>query len=369
MVSEADQKLLDLFGLDPKSKKKNKIITDRLLEPVKKDKGLNAPHFSRPKIGVTWQADIMYLPDDDGYKYALVVADIGGSRPVDAEPIKDKSAATVLAAFKKIIDRKILKKSTRLEVDPGSEFLGVFKQYCEDHNIIVRTGKVNRHKMQAIVESKNGIIAKALFRRMSAQEDITGEKSTQWTEDLPKLIKTLNALSKRKSLAKYKPPEKPEVLCEGTSCDILKENDLVRVKLEAPIDNVDNKRIHGKFRATDQRWDKTIRTIKQVSIAPGRPVFYLLNDLKNKDKFEPVGYTKNELQLVDPKESVPKGKDVVRGKPKTYVVEKFLDRKNLNGRIFFNVKYVGYDEPSWELRKDLLEDVPGMVKAWEKKKK
>ena len=40
------------------------------------------------------------------------MAEVGGHRPVDAELLKDKTAAAVLEAFKTIDNRGILKKPT-----------------------------------------------------------------------------------------------------------------------------------------------------------------------------------------------------------------------------------------------------------------
>ncbi len=49
------------------------------------------------------------LPNDNGYRYALVVCDVGGKRETDAEPLRTKDAESVLKAFKIIYKRKLLK--------------------------------------------------------------------------------------------------------------------------------------------------------------------------------------------------------------------------------------------------------------------
>ena len=55
--------------------------------------------ISEPKAVL--QADLLYLPDDKGYKYALVCVDVG-SGYIDAEQLKERDATTVLNAYKKI---------------------------------------------------------------------------------------------------------------------------------------------------------------------------------------------------------------------------------------------------------------------------
>ena len=84
-----------------------------LYEVPKKDKRLNMPHFQQIEAGITQQADLLYLPNDDGYKYALVVID-NGSRNVDAEPLKNRDAKSILAAFKSIYKRKFYTKHNYL---------------------------------------------------------------------------------------------------------------------------------------------------------------------------------------------------------------------------------------------------------------
>ena len=47
--------------------------------------------------GYIYQADLLFLPNDEGYKYALVVVDIG-SGLCDAEPLKSKKTTEVKSA-------------------------------------------------------------------------------------------------------------------------------------------------------------------------------------------------------------------------------------------------------------------------------
>ena len=70
-------------------KPKNDIIPPQIISP--EDHKPNQIH----------QADLLYLPVDDGYTYGLTVVDTG-SRLTDCEFIRDKKALTVLNAIKKI---------------------------------------------------------------------------------------------------------------------------------------------------------------------------------------------------------------------------------------------------------------------------
>jgi hypothetical protein len=359
----------DMFGLAPKKKKDKKInVVDKLHETPIKDKKDNMPTFQQIDANICQQADLLFMPDDRGFKYALVVADIGGKRLVDAEPIQNKAQADVLSAFKKIYKRGILKiPSNEMEVDAGSEFGGIVKDWFvfgQDHHIKYRVAKPGRHRMQGIVERKNQIIAKALFRRMSAQELLTGEVSKDWVDDLPKLIKILNARNEKKKIKKE--PEFPDPKCAGKSCDLLEEGQKVRVQLDEPRESLTTgKKLHGKFRSTDIRWDPKERVIKRVVIKPGMPPAYLLDGKDTKSGLEAVGYTKNQLQVIDKKEVYP-DKKVIRGKPKTYIIEEIIGKTRIKGKIYFKVKWRGFTETTLEPRSELIKDQPKLIKDYEK---
>ena len=97
-----------------KSKGKNKLLKNeelyQLYKKPKKDTTKEVPHMQDIEANAVMQCDLLYLPDDRNYKYALVCVDVG-SGLTDAEPLKERDAAAVLAAFKKITSREPLKNS------------------------------------------------------------------------------------------------------------------------------------------------------------------------------------------------------------------------------------------------------------------
>ena len=76
------------------------------------------PYWVVDKPNYIHQADLLFLPTDEGKKYALVVVDVD-SRYIDAEPLCSKSSASVAKAFDKMYARKKLKFPNTLIVDPG----------------------------------------------------------------------------------------------------------------------------------------------------------------------------------------------------------------------------------------------------------
>lgn len=168
-------------------------IINNLFRTPKKEKGDERPHYYKTGIaGRMQEADVLFLPEtDEGYKYLLVVTDIG-TRRVDAEPLKKKDSKAVASAFGKIYKRKILPIPEKIRVDAGNEFKGDTLQWLTNKDINVRVAIVGRHRQMANVESKNKIIGRALFKKITAVELLTGKESKNWLRFLKPLIKTMN---------------------------------------------------------------------------------------------------------------------------------------------------------------------------------
>jgi hypothetical protein len=84
----------------------------------------------------------------------------------------------------------------------------------------------------------------------------------------------------------------------GASCKFLDVGTRFRVILDRPI-ATDGKKLHGKVRPGDYRWDKTPRTIENVSLKPGQPPLYTLSGVGN------ALYTREQLQWIDTQETAP----------------------------------------------------------------
>ena len=103
-MSKLKKILKDLNIIQDKSE--NNVINNLLKVPKRED-SINAPHIQNDTKDAIHQADLLFLPDDDGYKYTLVVIDLATST-LDAEPLKNKESKTVGKALKKIYKRKFL---------------------------------------------------------------------------------------------------------------------------------------------------------------------------------------------------------------------------------------------------------------------
>jgi len=337
---------------------------NKLFERPKKETKIEMPHFnSVMKPNIVQQCDLLFLPNDRGYRYLLVVVDTYDSR-TDAEPLKHKHTDDVLNAFKTIYKRGILKiPSMYIQCDDGGEFKGVVRDYFHSHRVMIRVGKVGRHRQQAYVESKNRLIGSIITKRMTAEELLTGERGYKWKDEIPKIIKMINEklTHVHRDVDDKDGHLKPPII--GGNEDVLRENDKVRVMLQEPK-TLTGEKLHGKFRASDIRWEPEIRTVKNLQIAPNMPILYIL------DGTERVAYSRKQLQRASTDDVKPHSK-VIR--EKVYIVEKILDMKKKNGKKYYKVKWRDYpvSQATYEPRSELVknEGVRDLINSFEKKYK
>jgi hypothetical protein len=332
--------------------KENSVVKNLLKTPTKEPRDI-MPHTNAPIENASHQVDLLFLPDDDGYKYLLVVVDIA-TRKVDAEPLKTKQAKDATKAMEKIYKRGILKTPLRLEVDSGKEFLGEFSKYFSRMLDVVKK-IVGRHRQQSVVETKNFQIGKILNTRMLVEEiNNKGVVSRSWRDIVPKVVKLLN-----KYFA-HNPEEigiDDPIKTNKFSSTILPVGTKVRYQLDNPVEYVNEKKLTGKFRSGDIRWSKTVHTITSFYLRPAQPPMYQLDDDTR------VAYTKYQLQVVHENEVAPSTES-----QKKFTVQRLLrrytDRKTK--KVYFEVLW-GDDSKSNEPRTSLMKDIPLMIEQFELK--
>ena len=170
------------------------------------------------------QADLIYMPEDDGYNFILDVVDVG-SRACDAQPLEGRTAKDVIEGFECIFKRDYIKPPFRyLYTDPGSEFNNEeFHEHMKDYKIIVRHTMTNRKNQMGVVEYYNHILTKVLGTKMTAHEIEHDEPNSDWVESLPKIIDELNiaraTLGGHQLRFEKKSKMKLPILCRGaTGC-------------------------------------------------------------------------------------------------------------------------------------------------------
>jgi hypothetical protein len=331
------------------NERENSLVKNLTRQPLKEPRDV-MPHTTAPIANAVQQADLLHLPNDDGYKYLLVVVDIA-TRRTDAEPLKTKESSEVQKALQKIYKRKILKQPLRLEVDPGKEFQGAFKRYF-DKLLEIVTKIVGRHRQQSVVETKNFQIGKILNTRMLVEEMNNNETSRSWVDILPEVIKSMN---KHLSHPPVQTNVDAPIKTNAFTADVLPIGTRVRIQLDNPQSYVEDKPLHGKFRTGDIRWTKTVHTITQYYLRPAQPPMYQV------DNNTKVAYTKYQLQVVKPDEIAPS-----TSSQNKFVVKKLLKRLKLKNKIYFEVLW-GDNSITNEPRTNLIKDIPLLVKQFESK--
>jgi len=346
-----------------KNKKQKKTLLDELFTKPQKETGLNQPHFQYENPGYEQQADLLTLPNDKGYNMCLVVVD-QGSRKVDCVPLKNKDSDTVAKALQTIYKRKILTKPKSITVDQGTEFQGNFKKTLENMGIDLRVIKQGRHRSVALVERKNQIIG-TLIHKMITQNKLAGYDSSAWTKYLPDLVEVINNKTEKQLKKIKKKPDVPISVQKGTILELYNVGDKVRIALDNP-ETVAGKKLMGKFRSADIRFSPQEYEITSVNVMPNQPILYGTTADTHLRTFQQLLKVKEPKLYFDEPEQ-PVG-DVEEDR---YEFEKILERKVEKNRVYYLVKWRNYPkkDATWELRTELIKDVPQAVNLFEKKLK
>ena len=185
----------------------------------------------------------------------------------------------------------------------------------------------------------------------------TGVTDRRWVDLLPKIMKAYNAyVTKNQPSVKERIEDLDTVKCSGSSCKLLEEGTRVHVILDKPKDVASGKRLHGKFRSSDLRFEERVRTITKVGLKQSQPPLYTVSGIGN------ALYTREQLRLADSKEKIDDHE-------KKYIISKLVRRFKKNGRIQFEVMWRGYENTSIEPRSHLMTQVKDMVLQYEKEHK
>ena len=345
------------FNLSNVSKdfKNKQEITQLFKIPLKEARKL-MPHFINYEANNTHQADILYLPDDDGFRFCLVVVDIATNK-CDAVAIKVIDSKTVLKAIVSIYKRGILKMPKELITDKGSEFNGDFAKYFKFHKVFLKNALAGRKRQVGLVERRNQILGTILHMKMYSQELLTGEINRDWVDDLKDIVEKIN---ERYGHAPYTDDELDKKY--GDPFEVIQKiiplGSRVRVALDEPRDITGTKLI-GKFRSSDPRWTTEIYKVINFTMNPHFPVMYQMD--KPTKPNEHVAYTAQRLQVVDDDEVSPPA-SILKKKPTTYMIDKLLKKKVVKGKKIYLVKWKGWDdshntyEPEGNINKKVILD-------------
>ena len=272
---------------------------------------LPAPRYiPRPKFDVSLpnavhQADLLFLPHDKRYKYALTVVDVA-SRYKATEPLTSKETDEVSKAFQRIYKRGPLKWPQLLQVDPGREFMGAVTKVMENNKTAIRCGRTELHRDQAIVERFNRTLAERLFGYQYAVEmnmKNSDKRSTEWVKRLPAVVSALNNEVTRMRDKKPAQAIKEKAISSKPATPYSRPVGVNEKKLPPQV-NVRYLYQPGELegdgrRATDPIWSLKVYNIEKVVTKPKEPVMYYLFDGPKR------GFVREELIVVPPDTQLP----------------------------------------------------------------
>ena len=257
-----------------------------------KPKAIDFAHYTQDKPNHTHQIDLLFLPHDNKYKYALTVIDIA-SRYKEAEALKTKKAAEVSQAIQKIYDSSPLDFPTNIMCDVGHEFMGEFIKLMKEHNV-----KINRSlnkKSVAFVERFNRTLSERLFAHQYAEEIKTSKTNREWVERLPGVIDAINNEVTR--MINMKPAD--AIKLESVEQPEYEEKE---IEEDLPIDSIvrylyrpGEEQGDNRYRATDPIWSVDAYLIDDVRSFENQPSIYTLQGVSDDRTF-----TQEQLQVIPP---------------------------------------------------------------------
>lgn len=249
----------------------NKETTDLYAQP-KKQKQFGKNYL--PEEGYHQQIDILYLPDDNGFKYLLTVIDVYDSL-CDAIALKTLDMENMVHALQHLYDNSMNLVQPKL-IHADQQFDNKqFKNWAEENDINVKISDTNDHRALSHVERLNKTLGTWIYQLQVQKELETGEVNTEWKADYPKLLKILNDKNKQKKKKKFN----DDIKITNTNNSLILPDTKVRVLLDKDKpQTVFGQKLRGTIRAADIKWSVDVYSVVAPVFIPSNPPFYKIKD-------------------------------------------------------------------------------------------
>jgi phage anti-repressor protein len=225
-----------------------------------------------PESGYHHQIDILYLPNDDGFKYLLTVIDLYDSR-CDAIALKRMEMENLIHALQHLYDNSMnLIQPKLLQAD--QQFNNKrFKDWCEENDINYKFSDSNDHLAMSHIERLNKTLGTWIHQLQVEKEAETGEVNTSWKKDYPKLIEIIN----NKNKTKKRKPFDDRIKLNNTNNSLIAPNTEVRLAIQKDEpQSYFGQRMKGTLRAGDIKWSPELYEVVSVIMIPGNPPLFKL---------------------------------------------------------------------------------------------
>lgn len=232
------------------------------------------------------------------------------SRKAFVEPIKNKTAAEVLDALERIVDRLGDTPMEYLSVDNGTEFLNSrTRSYLKKKDVDLKVNQAGDHKAQSMIESFNRTIRGLITRYLETNE------TSKFVDVLEKLVENYNS-KPHKTLSKLTgqptaPNDITNEVAEAIRAELALKQAEYRNKVMRfePGDKVRHKLKYGLFKKLGRTWSTNIMTVEeQVGFKyriSGTKRLYRPDELQKVDE---VDDKPEQPEIVEPKKTVAKSK-------------------------------------------------------------
>lgn len=284
-------------------------------------RNISFSHFKRYQFQMDLVEIQSYAEANDGVRYLLNVIDTF-TRYAFVRPLKNKFGATVIPAFKSILDEAET-KPYMIVMDKGTEFNNKdFIKLCKDLNIKFDNPKASTHA--AYIERFNRTLQSIIYKYMTENE------TNRFIDVLQDLVKSYNTRVHR--IIQMSPLEaetNPDAALQ-INLQIAKQYEkLPRKKANLKVgDYVRIAKQKGKFsRGYNEQTTHEIFRIYKIDNRKKIPLYYI-EDYNGEEKIQ-GGFYEFELTLVST--------DIFR-------IEKVIKRRRYRGKNQLFVKWKGFND-------------------------
>jgi Integrase core domain/Chromo (CHRromatin Organisation MOdifier) domain len=293
----------------------------------KQQRNITYKHFKRYQFQMDL-VEVQHLAQkNDGIRYLLNCIDIF-TRYAFVRPLKDKTAPTVLNAFKSILVEAVT-KPYMVVMDKGSEFSNqIFKDFCDQNKIKFINPQASVHA--AFIERFNRTLQLLMYKYM------TDNETERYIDVLPQLVQSYNNRLHRMIKTT---PQKAENNDNGEhlKLELIQQEQIKKIKPKKPQLKVGSyvriAKQKGKFsRGYNEQTMQEIFKIKSIDTKKPIPLYHL-TDYDGKEDVV-GGFYEFELTPVE---------------TKIFRIEKILKKRKYRGKAQILVKWKGFGDQhnSW----------------------
>lgn len=323
--------------------------------------------------------DCVQMPPFNGYNTLYNMVDILTKR-LYSMPFKGQTASNTIKFFESILQKYPNIKISAVRCDNGPEYQEPWKSWMDDHGFKVIYSRPHTPWSNAI-ERYNGTLKRMLNMAMQANED------TDWVTILPRIVDNINSVTnfstkkipldvdqsedpnvtnavakelQDKASKRYKERAKDDKVQVGDLVRLVHTYDQTKISTRAAKVGYFGHEIYRVTRVVKSKYPNSLPSFKLVNKDTGIEV----PNLVARWEILPIP---EDTVMAPPTERNPKADASGR-----YEVESILDKRTTRATrgkragVEYLIKWRGYKKPSWHDARTIKQDVPTLVREYEK---